>query len=155
MAHHRIAVTAIDQEGHRVRVGPADPTTADVLEYAALLIETEGWNQRSVTGAESSVQNGWTLHDSIGEACTRLSASPGLERGNKDASYMNAEGRSVSLRTGAQTAVDAELQRRIDAGEWDGQGGGTEGRIDYRFNDDPATTQDAVLDVLRAAREAA
>ena len=144
-----------DESGHRATVGPGDPQAADVLEYAQLLIETEGWNQISVSGNESSSTVGWTLHDAIGEACRRLSAgtAAGGSRGSKDAVYTTTrQGQTISvgLRTDAQQAVDNELQRMADAGEWSA---GTAGRIDYDYNDQ-ARSEDDVIGVLRRAREA-
>lgn len=129
-----------------------------MLEYARLLIETEGWNNLSQSGQESSASTGWTLHDSIGEACRRLSAfgqPPGSRRGgSKDAVYERQTPTgpvSVTLRTDAQNAVDAELQRMADAGEWTNPG--TAARIDYAYNDQ-ATGQQQIIDVLNRAREA-
>lgn len=152
-APHRIET--LDEAGRRIRVGPGDPTAQAVLEYAALLIETEGWNDQATTGQGSASNVGWTLHDSIGEACRRLSATQPGSRGSKDAVYQDASGLNVSLREGAQDAVDNELRRMAEAGEWTPpQGGDMQTRPDYTYNDDPATTQDDVLAVLRRAREA-
>lgn len=149
-----ISVRALDELGHRVRVGPGDPSTADVLYYAALLIESEGWNNLRTSGTESSRNAGWSIHDAIGEACRRLSDTQGGggSYGSKDATYTSSSGTAASLRTPAQAAVDDELQRMVDAGEW-ARPTSSAGRIDYDFND-AATKQDEVLAVLHRARAA-
>jgi hypothetical protein len=147
-------IKVLDELGHRISVGPGDPKTSDVLYYAQLLIEVEGWNDRKTTST-SSTADGWTLHDAIGEACTRLSADRPGGRGSKDAPYTTVSGNSATLRSAAQAAVDAELQRMLDSGEWKPSQDPmqTSGRLDYSFNDE-ASSKDEVLAVLTRAREA-
>ena len=151
-------IETLDQAGRRVRVGPGDPGAKDVLEYAQLLIETEGWNQINTSGQESSRTTGWSLHDSIGEACRRLSSTdptPHSRGGSKDAVYQaQREGQavSVSLRAEAQGAVDAELGRMAEAGDWTPSPNAA--RTDYDYNDGQGRTQDEIIAVLQRAREA-
>lgn len=150
--YHSLFVQQLDDSGHRVRVGPGDPTASDVLEYAQLLIETEGWNQTETDYAPSNRESGWTLHDAIGEACKRLSARPSGGGGSKDAVYTSTEGSSVGLRTGAQDLVDDTLQDMAEAGDWDHTDGGD--RIDYDYNDQASDVSE-IIAVLQTARERA
>lgn len=158
MSSQGVHVERIGDTGHSVRVGPGDVATADVLEYACLLIQTEGWNHRDPATRvreESSTTHGWTLHDSIGEACTRLSGTAPGVRGSKEGAYTSARTNSAeTMRPYAQAAVDQELNRMVEAGEWTPVADdASSGRIDYDFND-TAQSVDEVLGVLTRAREA-
>lgn len=133
----------------RIRVGAKSPTAADVLEYARELIATFGWNPgfRAVdtgeaVGQESSEEAGYTLHDSIGEACTRLSQATGVSA-SKDWAITDMEGTARNLRAEAVGLVQAELPDGLD---------------DKTFNDKAAGVDEvyAVLDAaLAKAQEGA
>ena len=126
--------TTVLTPGKAVKVGPAEPGAAEVLEYAAELITTEGWNQFLKTKQESSPTVGWTLHDAIGEANTRLYKPLG---GNDKEGLVTSSGDTTRKR--AVTAVLNAI-------------GNTTADADKTFNDEAKKMQE-VLDVLKKARE--
>lgn len=131
----------------RFAVGRGLPTAGDVIDYAILLIERFGWN--SSGGSQTSSEDvGFSLHDSIGEACTRLSAAVEPSGGsNKDWVAQDAEGNTRHMRDEATKAVDtaiSETNFTTPPGE----------RADYAFND-AAKDEGEVLNLLRAAKEVA
>lgn len=132
----------------RFAVGRGLPTAGDVIDYAILLIERFGWN--SSGGSQTSSEDvGFTLHDSIGEACTRLSAAVEPSGGsNKDWVAQDAEGKTRHMRDEASTAVDKAISESGFTPPSEGV------RADYAFND-AAKDEGEVLDLLRAAKEVA
>ena len=124
-----------------VVVGPEEPTVEDVLEYAEVLIEEEGWNPgKSVEGmmTESSPEQGWTLHDAIGEANTRLYPKE-MGGGGKEGIALEAHGHQTTRQV-ATAAVVAALPASAKGD-------------DKAFNDKAKGAAD-VIKVLRKAREA-
>lgn len=130
-----------------ITIGRGIPTAADVLDYSIALIEEYGWNQMPVGDnpaakegkptVESSNETGFTLHDSIGESCTRLSkAAEGAGgKGTKDWTVYEGD-KAHNLRKQATALVAKHLP---------------DGMNDQNFNDQ-AKSVDEVLDVLRKAR---
>jgi hypothetical protein len=139
-------------EIQRVEVGGGLPSAADVLDYAAALIEAFGWNNTKPGAYEESGESqGFTLHDAVGEACSRLSAATEPAAGQrKDWVIQDRAGNDVRLRDRAAGAVVAELEarkgKRVGGRPW--QGGS-----DMKFNDQ-AKQASEVLSVLEAAKEA-
>lgn len=128
-------ITVIDEKTVHVEPGEADP--ADVLEYAELLVDTEGWNDFVKTGTESSREVGWTLHDSIGEANRRLFGETNGGRGDgKDGVRRPSTGGTT--RQDATALLQKHLGRHGD---------------DRKFND-KATSAEQIITVLRKARGA-
>lgn len=124
-------ITVIDEK--TVLVEPGEPDPDDVLEYAELLIDVEGWNDFAKTRTESSPEQGWTLHDSIGEANRRLFGETPRSSG-KDGISLTAGG---TTRTEATSKLQKVLGRKTDT----------------EFND-RATSPDQIITVLRKARNA-
>jgi hypothetical protein len=131
-------MAVIEMEG-RLRITPDEVDAKDVLEYAELLIETEGWNPfKGDSRQESSDKVGWTLHDAIGEANRRL-----LPRHGKEGPRLST---GKNARDDAMAKLFAALPRR----KW--LQGVSE--PDKTFND-RVTEVEEVLKVLRKARGAA
>lgn len=134
----------------RFAVGRGLPTADDVLDYAILLIEVFGWNNFGETGRTSSEEVGFTLHDSVGEACTRLSAAvepAGSSGSGKDWVAQDASGATRQMREEATQAVSTAIQEsgfQVPSGV----------RDDYAFND-AAANEGEIIDLLRAAKEVA
>lgn len=130
----------------RVTVGRESPTARDVLDYAKALIRAFGWNSKVKDGVASSEANGFTLHDAVGESCTRLSkAATGSSQGTKSWSVQTHEGVSRDLRVEATQAItDAvtDTDFRIDPSAG--------GAPDIQFND-KAKGEDEILAILEAA----
>lgn len=124
-------ITEIDEK--TVQVDPGEPSAEEVLEYAELLIETEGWNSRP-NDEESSPEVGWTLHDAIGEANRRLFGEVTRSDG-KDGVKLKAGGNT-------RTAATEKLAKVL-------------GRKDDKVFNDKAKDVSEVLGVLRQARGAA
>lgn len=138
------------QRVRRFAVGRGLPTADDVLDYAILLIEVFGWNDFAVTGRTSSEDVGFTLHDAVGEACTRLSAAvepAGSGRAGKDWQAQDATGEVRQMREVATEAVSKAIE---ESGFQPPSGV----RDDYAFNDAAASDVE-ILDLLRAAKEVA
>lgn len=133
----------------RFRVGRKPPSARDVIDYALALVETYGVNLDGGQGSNETV--GYSLHDAIGEACTRLSAAveePGSGRAGKDWQVPDDEGTIRHLRQEAT----ARVNEAITATGFVSPGSGLE--LDKEFNDN-ATSPDEVIGVLTAAKEAA
>lgn len=134
----------------RFAVGRGLPTAGDVIDYAIALIEVFGWNNAGDTGQASNEQAGFTLHDSIGEACTRLSAAvepAGSGTAGKDWMAQDASGATRHMREEATQAVSTAIEEsgfQVPSGV----------RDDYAFND-AAANETEILDLLRAAKEVA
>jgi len=126
-------ITAIDET--TVEVTPGEPDPKLVVEYAELLIDTEGWNSRA-NDEESSKEVGWTLHDAIGEANRRLFGGTAAEgsSGGKDGVRIPSSG--TTTRTEATALVEKVA-----------------GKDDKVFND-KAKNVDEIFAVLRKARGA-
>jgi len=134
----------------RVTVGRETPSAADVLDYAAEMIRTFGWNKiKGGTVTPSSDEVGYTLHDAIGEACTRLSktVAPAGSSGSKDWTVTNSEGVEKNLRNEATRAVEAAIKETTFKVA---PAGAT---IDQQYND-KAKNVDQVLAILDKARAA-
>jgi hypothetical protein len=134
----------------RFAVGRGLPTAEDVIDYAILLIEVFGWNNYGETGQSSNETNGFTLHDSIGEACTRISAAvepAETGRGGKDWVASDGSGAERRMRDEATQAVSTAI---AESGFTPPQGV----KDDYAFNDAAADANE-VLDLLRAAKAVA
>jgi hypothetical protein len=130
----------------RVTVGRESPSAADVLKYAAALIRAFGWNQYTKTHAGSSEQQGYTLHDAIGESCTRLSRAVGdTTSSGKDWRVQDVEGRERNLRTEATSAVATAIRASGFTSDPN-----SPDALDVQFND-KATDEGQVLAVLDAA----
>lgn len=129
----------------RVTVGRETPTARDVLEYAAALIRAFGWNSKIGDGIESSEATGFTLHDAVGESCTRLSkAATGTSQGTKSWSVQTYEGVSRDLRVEATQAIhDAVVESGLDISK-SGQA------ADIQFNDQ-AKDDAEIIAILDAA----
>ena len=123
--------------GRTVKVGPSEPSAADVLLYAEMLIEEEGWHKIDPTArVESGPETGWTLHDAIGEANRRLFPES-MGGGGKEGIRISASGETT--RQAATKAVKDQLPSTASD--------------DKTFND-KAKSKTAIVNVLRKAREA-
>lgn len=132
----------------RFAVGRGLPTAEDVIDYAIALIEVFGWNNAGDTGQASNEDAGFTLHDSIGEACTRISAAVEPSGGSsKDWVARDASGQERRMRDEATEAVSTAI---AESGFQPPSGV----RDDYAFNDAAASATE-VLDLLRAAKAVA
>jgi hypothetical protein len=130
----------------RVTVGRRTPTARDVLDYASALVEAFGWNGKAKDGTESGDEAGYSLHDAVGEACTRLSraVTPGAQKGTKDWQVPDETGAMKNLRQAANTLVAAEVIK-IDGPQ----------ATDYTFNDKARRKAADIIGVLQTARDAA
>lgn len=131
-----MTVTVVEK-GRHVRVTPDKPLVEDVLEYAEALIDTFGWNAEGGT-VGSNEQNGYSLHDAVGEANERLFPTSGGGRGGKEGPTMTDEGQTM------RTLVMARLNKVLP------QGGA---EPDKAFNDKAKKVED-IKKVLAAARAA-
>lgn len=129
----------------RVTVGRETPSARDVLEYATALIRAFGWNSKIGDGVESSESTGYTLHDAVGESCTRLSkAATGGSQGTKSWSVTTHEGVARDLRV---EATDAIAEAVVDTGfDLSKSGSGA----DIQFNDQ-AKDEAEIIAILEAA----
>ena len=94
-------------EVRRISVGRKVPSARDVIDYALALVEVFGVNMDART-QQSSETTGYTLHDAIGEACTRLSAKveePGSGRAGKDWQVPDDQGTTRHLRQEATARI--------------------------------------------------
>jgi len=117
-----------------------------VLEYAHALIEIYGWNRQAKDEIASSETTGFGLHDSIGEACTRLSGVAGASpsASTKDWIVFDEHGAHRQLRDEATEAVmSVANEGRTNA--WPD---------DKAYENASRRTKAQVLDVLTRAREA-
>lgn len=121
-------ITVIDEK--TVEIIPGEPDPIDVIEYAELLIDVEGWNPRT-NDEESSPEVGWTLHDAVGEANRRLfpSASGTGSKDGIDIPSLGATTREAATK----------LIRKVT------------GKDDMLFND-KAKSADEIFAALRKAR---
>lgn len=137
----------------RVRAGISPPNVGDVLDYAIAMIEAYGWNGAVKDGTPSSETAGYSLHDSVGEACTRLSKAVDPRqagRGSKDWSVRDADGIEANLRELATARINQAI---TDSGFVpDAEQASAGYSLDVAFNDKAADAA-AVLSVLRSARE--
>lgn len=108
----------IDQERRRVIVRPDEPDADDILEYAEALISAEGWNRWEQTHTESSSEQGWTLHDAIGEANRRL-FNPSRPVGDGKEGVTTSRGKST--REEATAKLKAVLPQGKDDKTWDNE----------------------------------
>lgn len=137
----------------RVRAGISPPGAGDVLDYAIALIEAYGWNGAVKDGTASSEEAGFSLHDAVGESCTRLSKAVDPRtsgRGNKDWSVPDAGGMERNLRELATARINQAITESGFVPDEEQRSAGY--ALDVAFNDKAADAE-AVLSVLRDARE--
>lgn len=158
-----------------VRVAPAEPSVADVLEYAEALIEYYGYNdtwsekrkaERDAAiaaspdtvddpppyGLESNEEVGYTLHDSIGEANERL--FPQSEGGNGKEGFRLSTGETTRIAaTKAVMAVAGDDPRPKPTKKRGQPEPAPLGAWDDKAYENTLGGRDDVLAVLRQARE--
>jgi hypothetical protein len=124
-------VITVVEKGKVIHVEPDLFGAKDILEVAQALIETFGWNNTTKGKyTPSSEEQGYTLHDAIGEAGVRITAANGMV-GSKE---------GFGYRAGAESLVERHTPLRMNI------------RLSTKDANDAARSKEQIIRILEKAR---